>query len=446
MGSPQLPAPYRQATRKFTKKATHHVTSVNLSASPEKEASVALYVHWPFCVSKCPYCDFNSHVRASTDQDEWRNALLADLACEARLLPGRKLTSIFFGGGTPSLMHPSIVEALIAAAVGHWSPAKNLEITLEANPNSVEAERFASVAAAGVNRLSLGLQSFDDQALAFLGRAHSAAEGFRALEIAQKHFRRVSFDLIYALPNETQESWAATLAQALSLGTKHLSLYQLTIEPGTRFASMVAKHDFEPLDPYAAATLYELTDAMTSAAGLPAYEISNYARPGQESRHNLTYWRYGDYVGVGPGAHGRRLGTRTVRHRKPENFLSALRRTGHGIVEEAPLAPSEAADEALVMGLRLSEGVDAGAIAERFGLLSLVDWERVDRLTASGHLLRDGARIALTAKGRLLLDHILGEIAAIAPMNAATPPVRVEASKPLVQPEPPLAVPAAHCS
>src|SRR5215213_2553321 len=280
---------------------------------------VALYVHWPFCVSKCPYCDFNSHVRSAIDQDLWRDALLADLAHEARLLPGRTLTSIFFGGGTPSLMDPRTVEAVVEAACVQWTPAPRIEITLEANPNSVEAVRFSDLAAAGVNRLSLGLQSFDDAALAFLGRAHSAREGFAALEIAQRNFRRVSFDLIYALPHETEDGWSATLAQALSLGTSHLSLY-------------------------------ELTDAMTSAAAMPAYEISNYARHGHESRHNLTYWRYGDYSGVGPGAHGRRLGMRTVRHRKPENFLSALRRNGHAIVEEAPLSPIESADEALVMG------------------------------------------------------------------------------------------------
>jgi oxygen-independent coproporphyrinogen-3 oxidase len=372
--------------------------------------ALALYVHWPFCVSKCPYCDFNSHVRASIDQDAWRDALLADLAHDARLLPGRRLTSIFFGGGTPSLMDPATVEAVIDAATTHWAPDEDLEVTLEANPNSVEAARFADIAAAGVNRVSLGLQSFDDQALAFLGRAHSAREGFSALETAQRHFRRVSFDLIYALPGDTEDRWSAMLAQALSLGTRHLSLYQLTIEPGTRFASMVAKHEFEPLDTDAAAALYELTDDMTSAAGLPAYEISNYARRGQESRHNLTYWRYRDYAGIGPGAHGRRLGMRTLRHRKPENFLSAIARNGHGIAEEAPLSAVEAADEALVMGLRLSEGIDADAIASRFGLVP-VDWDRVDRLAGSGHLTRDGARIALTAKGRLLLDAILGEIA-----------------------------------
>jgi len=380
---------------------------------------LALYVHWPFCVSKCPYCDFNSHVREAVDQDAWRDAILADLAHEAKLLPGRRLTSIFFGGGTPSLMDPATVDAIIAAATAHWETAERLEVTLEANPNSVETDRFADLARAGVNRLSLGLQSFDDEALRFLGRAHSAREGFRALEIAQKNFRRVSFDLIYALPGDSEASWSASVAQALSLGTSHLSLYQLTIEPGTRFSSMVARGELEPLDTDAAAALYELTDAMTSAAGVPCYEISNYARPGQESRHNLTYWRYGDYAGVGPGAHGRRLNSRTVRHRKPENFLSAVARNGHGIAEEEILSPFQAADEALVMGLRLREGVDAERIAERFGLASVVDWERVERLIRSGHLARDGGRIALTAAGRLLLDHILGEIASVEPKALA---------------------------
>jgi oxygen-independent coproporphyrinogen-3 oxidase len=387
----------------------------------QHDGNIALYVHWPFCVSKCPYCDFNSHVRAGIDQDAWREALLADLAHEARLLPGRRLGSIFFGGGTPSLMEPGTAAAVIAAARAYWPADEAIEITLEANPNSVEAARFAELAAAGVNRLSLGLQSFDDRALAFLGRAHSAREGFAALETAQKHFRRVSFDLIYALPGESEDGWSATLAQALSLGTSHLSLYQLTIEPGTRFASMVARGAFEPLDADAAAGLFELTDAMTSAAGVPAYEISNHARAGQQSRHNLTYWRYGDYAGIGPGAHGRRLGMRTVRHKKPENFLRAIVRNGHGLAEEAALDRHEAGDEALVMGLRLAEGVDAGALAARFGLEAIVDWARVERLVGSGHLERDGSRIAVTTRGRLLLDAILGEIAA--PISAAAEPM-----------------------
>jgi oxygen-independent coproporphyrinogen-3 oxidase len=372
---------------------------------------LALYVHWPFCVSKCPYCDFNSHVRAQIDQDEWREALLADLAHEAKLLPGRSLTSVFFGGGTPSLMDPATVAAVIDAARRHWKAADDIEITLEANPNSVEAARFVDLAGAGVNRLSLGVQSFDDESLRFLGRAHSASEGLAALEIAQSHFPRVSFDLIYALPGDTEEGWSRTLQRALSLGTTHLSLYQLTIEPGTRFASMVTRHDFEPLDSDRAASLFELTDEMASTAGLPAYEISNHAAPGGESRHNLTYWRYGDYSGIGPGAHGRRTGMRTVRHRKPENFLSALQRNGHGLAEEEALTVEESADEALVMGLRLREGIDADALDKRFGK-AVVDWTRVERLVESGHLEKDGARIALTASGRLVLDRILAEIAA----------------------------------
>lgn len=381
---------------------------------------LALYIHWPFCVSKCPYCDFNSHVRANIDEDTWREALLADLAHEAQLLPQRQLTSIFFGGGTPSLMAPATVEALIDGARRLWNAAPDLEITLEANPNSVEAARFADLACAGVNRLSLGLQSFDDKALQFLGRAHSANEGLRALETAQAHFDRVSFDLIYALPSDSEKSWASTLGRALGFGTTHLSLYELTIEPGTRFASMVAKHEFSPLNTDTAAALYEITDAMTSTAGLPAYEISNHAAAGYESRHNLTYWRYGDYVGVGPGAHGRRLGMRTVRHKKPENFLSAIDRHRHGISEEASMSSIESSEEALIMGLRLSEGIDAAAIASRFGLDQIVDWKKVDRFVSCGHLERAGSRIAPTRSGRLLLDHILAEISADAPISAAS--------------------------
>jgi coproporphyrinogen III oxidase-like Fe-S oxidoreductase len=247
--------------------------------------------------------------------------------------------------------------------------------------------------------------------LRFLGRAHTAEEGLAALEVAQKHFPRVSFDLIYALPGDSEQRWEAALRRALAFGTTHLSLYQLTIEPGTRFATMAARGELEPLGAEIAASLYELTDAVTFESGMPAYEISNHAAPGEESRHNLTYWRYGDYAGIGPGAHGRRLGARTVRHKKPENFLSALRRNGHAIGEEEKLSPREGADEALVMGLRLSEGIDAAALEERFAL-PLVDWARVDRLVESGHLARKGPRIAPTRSGRLLLDRILAEIAA----------------------------------
>jgi oxygen-independent coproporphyrinogen-3 oxidase len=380
---------------------------------------LALYVHWPFCVSKCPYCDFNSHVRDSVDQAAWRDALLGDLAHEAALLPGRTLTSIFFGGGTPSLMDPATVEAVIAAARGHWQAAGDVEITLEANPNSVESARFADLSAAGVNRLSLGLQSFHDDQLAFLGRAHSAVEGLAALEVAQRQFDRVSFDLIYALPGDNEARWRKDLDRALALGATHLSLYQLTIEPGTRFATDVAAHRFEPLDDDRAADLFELTQERTVAAGMPAYEISNHAAPGAESRHNLTYWRYGDYSGIGPGAHGRRLGMRTVRHRKPENFLQAVTRNGHGLVEEMTLTQREAADEALVMGLRLAEGIDIAHLETRFGM-RVVNRERVRAAIGSAHLERSGDRIRLTQSGRLLLDHILGEIAAADELIAAS--------------------------
>ncbi|HEX8364517.1 MAG TPA: radical SAM family heme chaperone HemW [Allosphingosinicella sp.] len=365
-------------------------------------ASLALYVHWPFCVSKCPYCDFNSHVRERIDQDAWRDALLADMAYEAARTDGFRLSSIFFGGGTPSLMPPATVAALIGAAERHWGFSDDIEITLEANPSSVEAARFADLAAAGVNRVSLGLQSLDDRALRFLGRAHDAAEGLAALGTAQRHFGRVSFDLIYALPEQTEAQWRDELARALSFGTGHLSLYQLTIEPGTRFAAIAARGELTAKDPDEAATLYELTQEMAEAAGLPAYEISNHARLGQESRHNLSYWRYGAYAGIGAGAHGRRAGASTRRHRKPENFLAALARNGHGIEEEAAISPDEAAVEALLMGLRLREGVPLDRVRPA------LDAAAVDRLAAQGLLAVADDR--LRASRPLLLDAILREI------------------------------------
>ena len=374
--------------------------------------ALALYVHWPFCVSKCPYCDFNSHVRDRVDQYEWREALLADLAHEAALLPNRRLTSIFFGGGTPSLMDPATAEAIIEAACRHWRPDEDIEITLEANPSSVEAARFADLAAAGVNRVSLGLQSLDGAALAFLGRAHGVEEGLAALDTAQRSFNRVSFDLIYALPGQQPAEWDEMLGRALGFGTGHLSLYQLTIESGTRFATMVARRDFEPLDADRSAELFELTQERTAAAQLPLYEISNHARAGEESRHNLTYWRYRDYAGIGPGAHGRRLGQRTVRHRKPENYLAAAARNGHGLVEEERLTPRETAHEALVMGLRLAEGIETDDLAGRLGVDRLVDEAAVLRLEKHGLVARRGGRLSVTPQGRLLLDSILAEIAA----------------------------------
>jgi len=265
-------------------------------------------------------------------------------------------------------MPPRIVEALIDAAARYWAPTSDIEITLEANPSSVEAARFADLAAAGVNRVSLGLQALEDEALHFLGRAHDVREGLAALDVAQSVFGRVNFDLIYARPGQGEADWQAELARGLSFGTDHLSLYQLTIEPGTRFATLVAQGKLTPADPDHAATLYEQTQAMTAAAGIPAYEISNHARQGQESRHNLTYWRYGDYAGVGPGAHGRRGGLATLRHKKPENWMNAVARNGHGMQSEEPLAAADRAREALLMGLRLAEGVDLDRIARLSGL------------------------------------------------------------------------------
>ena len=372
---------------------------------------LALYIHWPFCVSKCPYCDFNSHVRASVDQAQWRDALLADLAHEAALLPGRRLGSIFFGGGTPSLMPPATVAALIDAALAAWPAAPGgVEITLEANPSSVEAARFADLAAAGVNRVSLGVQALDDAALRFLGRAHGVDEALGALAIAQRHFARVSIDLIYARPDQSLTAWEAELARALAFGTEHLSLYQLTIEPGTRFATEAAAGRLVIPDGDAAADLFEATRAMTAAAGIPAYEISNHARPGAQSRHNLTYWRYGDYAGIGPGAHGRRDALATFRRRKPENWLAALARNGHGLESEEPLDPATRASEALLMGLRLDEGVDLARIAALTGVAidALVDDRQIAALP--GLVERRGDHLRVTEAGMILLDAILPRV------------------------------------
>jgi putative oxygen-independent coproporphyrinogen III oxidase len=373
-------------------------------------APLALYIHWPFCVSKCPYCDFNSHVRDAVDQAAWRRALLADLVHEARVGPKRPLTSIFFGGGTPSLMPPETAGALIAEAERLWGFAEAIEITLEANPSSVEAARFADLAAAGVNRVSLGLQALDDDALRFLGRAHDVSEGLAALATAQRVFARVSFDLIYARPGQSLRDWESELTRALDFGTEHLSLYQLTIEPGTRFETLVRDGTLTPLDPDAAADLFEATQAMAAAAGLPAYEVSNHARPGAESRHNLTYWRYGDYLGIGPGAHGRRGGLATVRHRKPENWMNAVARNANGIASEDALSPAEQAREALVMGLRLAEGVDTARTGIGRGA---IDWGKAERLAAQGLLTRDRDRVTVTPAGMLLLDRILAEIVSV---------------------------------
>ena len=374
----------------------------------------ALYIHWPFCLAKCPYCDFNSHVRDNVDHDQWQAALLADMRNEAELAGGEQLDSVFFGGGTPSLMPPTLVARLLDEAEQLWGFANGIEITLEGNPSSVEAKNYAALASAGINRASLGLQALDDQTLQFLGRLHDANEGLAALAVAQQHFARVSFDLIYARPGQIAAQWQTELTRALALGTGHLSLYQLTIEPGTRFETLVRQGEFTPLDDGAAADLFALTAELTNQAGLPAYEVSNHARPGEESRHNLTYWRYHDYAGIGPGAHGRRGGLATVRHKKPENWLSGIARNGHGIAEERTLGSREQAAEALLMGLRLREGIDPALLAARFGLpaAALIDPAKLHFYIAQGLAWQRFNRIGVTPEGMPLLDGLLGELVA----------------------------------
>ena len=376
------------------------------------DAPLALYIHWPFCVSKCPYCDFNSHVRETVDVEAWRAALLADMAHEATMLPGRTLGSIFFGGGTPSLMPPTLVATLIEAAGRHWGFTEDIEITLEANPNSVEVARFADLSKAGVNRVSIGVQSFEPGTLRFLGRAHDADEARTAIEIAQREFARVSFDLIYALPDQSLDQWERQLAHALSFGTNHLSLYQLTIEPGTRFETLVRRGDFTPADTDHAADLFELTQEATRAADMPAYEVSNHARPTHESRHNLAYWRYHDYAGIGPGAHGRRRAMATQRHKKPENWLEGVARNGHGCQTETPLSPADQAREALMMGLRLTEGVDMVALSARLGLQAseMIDKNALGRLSGMKLVQYGHSNLSVNPAGILLLDSILPEL------------------------------------
>ncbi len=343
----------------------------------------------------------------------WRAALIADLRHERmKISSEERLASVFFGGGTPSLMPPDLVAALLREAEALWGFEDGIEITLEANPSSVEAANFADLARAGVNRVSLGVQALQDETLRFLGRLHGAQEALEAVGTGQKHFARVSIDLIYARPDQSPEQWRAELGQALALGTGHISLYQLTIEPGTRFATDVRRGQFAPLDDDRAADLFALTREMTEAAGLPAYEISNHARPGEESRHNLTYWRYQDYIGIGPGAHGRRHEVATVRHRKPENFLKAVAARGHGIAEERDLIRSERASEALLMGLRLAEGVNLAEFSRQFAMApaALVDDTRLALYCDLGLAWREGTRVGVTAEGMPLLDALLGEI------------------------------------
>ena len=374
--------------------------------------ALALYVHWPFCVSRCPYCDFNAHVRAEVDQEAWRAALLVDLAWEREVVGSRPLGSIFFGGGTPSLMPPATVAALIAEATRLWSPAPDLEVTLEANPSSVEAARFGELAAAGVNRVSLGLQALEDGALAALGRAHDLAEGLAALDTAQRHFPRVSFDLITARPDQSVAAWETELTRALAFGTEHLSLYQLTIEPGTRFATDLRAGRLAELDEDAAADLWAATRALTRSAGRPAYEVSNHARPGAQSRHNLTYWRGGDYAGIGPGAHGRRNGHATERHRKPETWLAAVARNSHGLKEERRLDPSERATEVLLTGLRLAEGLDTARLVDGTRLMDLIDMGKLRPLADTGLVRPDGTWLRVTDAGMPVLNSVIAALMA----------------------------------
>ena len=373
-------------------------------------------MHWPFCASKCPYCDFNSHVRSGgIDEARYLSAFRRELAHMASLAPGRLLSSVFFGGGTPSLMAPATVGAILDAIARHWPAARDVEITLEANPSSVEADRFRGYRAAGVNRVSLGVQALNDADLKSLGRLHSVAEARAAIDIARTTFERFSFDLIYARVGQTSEAWRQELKQALSLAGRHVSLYQLTIEPGTPFASLHAAGKLKIPDPELADTLYEITQEMTEAAGLPAYEISNHARSGEESRHNLTYWRYGEYAGVGPGAHGRLIvdGARRalVTERHPERWLAEVERQEHGLTEDTALTAAEQTDEMLLMGLRLAEGLDVARL-ERIGNLRF-DPRTVAKLTELGLLeTRTHGRLRATPRGRFVLNAIVMELSA----------------------------------
>src|SRR5690242_9210186 len=378
---------------------------------------LAVYIHWPFCRSKCPYCDFNSHVREQIDEQRWTRALLADLKHQAGLALDREVVSIFFGGGTPSLMPPDTVAALIGRVRALWPTAPDLEVTLEANPNSAEAERFAKFAAAGVNRLSLGVQALDPAALQFLGRRHDRAEALAAIALARDTFPRYSFDLIYARPGQSVSAWQDELEQALSFAGTHLSLYQLTIEPGTAFGNRAERGEILTADEDTAVALYEFTQRCLAAAGMPAYEISNHARPGAECRHNLAYWRYEDYLGIGPGAHGRvtRGGAKlaTQQRRAPEAWLAAIEETGSAFEEMTPISRDASIEEMLMMGLRLAEGIPRPrleALAER----NIEDRFRpaLSRLVEGGFVTLTDERLVATAAGRQRLNAVLGALLA----------------------------------
>jgi putative oxygen-independent coproporphyrinogen III oxidase len=378
-------------------------------------SDLALYVHWPFCKSKCPYCDFNSHVRTTIDEERWCAALLRDLDHYAAQASGR-LVSIFFGGGTPSLMAPATAGAVLERAASHWHFDENIEITLEANPTSVEAGRLKEFRAAGIGRVSLGVQALDEAALRFLGRGHDVGEAKAAVAAAAKIFERYSFDLIYARPDQTVAAWRTELAEALAMAGDHLSVYQLTIEEGTAFATAYARGDFALPDEEVSGALYETTQEILDAAGMPAYEISNHARPGAACRHNLVYWRYGDYVGVGPGAHGRltidgaKFATR--QRRAPESWIAASEKRGHGSEEPTRLADAERREEALMMGLRLTEGVTRERFREAAGseIEAALDVAALADLQAGGFIELDAAGMRATAAGRQRLNAVLARL------------------------------------
>jgi oxygen-independent coproporphyrinogen-3 oxidase len=375
-----------------------------------------VYVHWPFCLSKCPYCDFNSHVRhAAIDEARHVRAFAAEIAATGARVPGRTVSTIFFGGGTPSLMQPATVGAILDAIAKHWTIAPDVEVTLEANPTSVEATRFRGYRAAGVNRVSLGVQALNDAELKTLGRLHSAQEALDAVAIARKAFERYSFDLIYARPGQTPQAWASELKRAIAEAAEHLSLYQLTIEQDTPFAALHAAGKLVTPDEDVARVLYDTTQEECSAAGLPAYEISNHARPGAECRHNLVYWRGHEYAGIGPGAHGRLdiAGERraTATERRPEAWLMRVEALGHGVVTDETLSHVEIADEFLMMGLRLAEGIDPARYEQLAG--RPIDERRIA-------ILREEGAVELTAEGRLrvtqsgfpVLDAVVADLAA----------------------------------
>ncbi len=377
-----------------------------------------VYIHWPFCKSKCPYCDFNSHVRERIDETRWRNALLTELDRAAETLSGRRVASIFFGGGTPSLMEPQTVATLIERVGAHWALGAETEITLEANPTSVEAARFRDLRGAGVNRVSLGIQALDDTALRFLGRGHDVAQARGAIALAAKHFPRFSFDLIYARPGQTVPSWQAELRAALAMAGDHLSVYQLTIEQGTAFATAYARGDFALPDEEMQGALYETTQVELEAAGLPAYEISNHARRGGECRHNLVYWRYRDYLGLGPGAHGRltidgqKFATRNKR--APETWLQAVETSGTAREEATALTAAERRDELLMMGLRLKEGVARAHFRDEAGaeIEATLDAARLRSLIEGEFLILDDAGLRATEAGRQRLNAVLASLLA----------------------------------